>query len=172
MTLNTQRLHAVVDLVIGNMDHPDAPELKVKDYRAHVTAAAMMRNPDSVRPQDVVQMFHLLKRMDMSPADFEDAWSMARPIANRFLDRDPTPQEIKRFHGVTPGEIHDYYSEHPMPGHEEVKAGNYIKYFHAARPIAHSTVGRNPLPVEIARFAAAGYDAEDMHAHYTQKGKG
>lgn len=171
MSLDPRRLRAVVDQVVGGMPHPDAPELSVSEYRAHQTAASMMRNPEPVRPSDVVHMAQLLKQMEMSPSDFEHMWSVARPVANRFLGRDPLPQEIKLFHGLTPGDVHAYYSEHPYPGHEEVKAGDFIRYFHAAKPIAHRALGRDPLKVEIARFASAGYDAEDMHQHYNDQGK-
>jgi hypothetical protein len=169
MPIDPFQLKETIDTVIGNMPHPDAPELRVKDYRAHENAAAMMKNPDDVQPQDVVDMYHMLKTAGMSAADFEDTWQVARPVANQLLDRDPRPQELVKFVGATPSDIHDFYSGHPMPGHEEVKAGDFLRYHHAATPIAQMTVGRKPLPNEVARFASAGYDAESMFNHYNNK---
>lgn len=171
MPIDTFRLNEVIQETIGNMPHPDAPELKVKDYRAHENAAAMMKNPDDVQPQDVVNMYHMLKTAGMSAADFEDTWQTARPVANQLLDRDPRAQELVKFVGLAPSDIHDFYAGHPYPGYEEVKAGDFLRYHHAATPIAQMTVGRKPLPLEIARFASAGYQAEDMFNHYTNKGK-
>jgi hypothetical protein len=107
----------------------------------------------------------------MAAADFEHTWETARPIANRILGRDPRMQELALFVGAHPGDMHEYYMEHPMPGHEEIKAGDFIRYYHAATPIAQSTVGRKPLKVEVARFAAAGYQTEDILNHYTHEGK-
>lgn len=172
MPLDPFHLSQTIDQVIGDTPHPDAPTLRVKDYQAHETVAAMMKNPDEATADDVVAAYHLLQQANLSPAEFEHTWEVARPVANQFLDRDPRPQELARFAGLTPSDIHDYYAGHPHPDHPEVRAGEYMRYFHAATPIAQMTVGRKPLPVEIARFAAAGYQSEDMLNHYTQGGEG
>lgn len=169
--LDPFRLNETITTVIGNMPHPKAPELRVKDYKAHERAAAMMKNPEEAQPQDVVNMYHLLKQAGMSPADFEHTWELARPVANRFLGRDPRPQELAQFVGAHPADVHDYYANSSYPGHEEVKAGDFVRYHHAATPIAQMTLGRKPLPVEVARFASAGYQTEDILNHYTHKGK-
>jgi hypothetical protein len=171
VSLDPFRLNEIVTQTIGEMPHPKAPELRVKDYKAHEKAAAMLKNPNTATPQDVVNTFHMLKQAGMSAAEFEHTWEMARPVANRLLGRDPRPQELAGFVGAHPSDIHDYYMSHPMPGYEEVKAGDFLRYHHAATPIAQLTVGRKPLPVEVARFAAAGYQTEDILNHYTNKGK-
>lgn len=169
--IDKQRLAGVVEDVIGRLPHPKAPQLTVADYHAYERAAGMLKNPLEATPQDVVSTYNHLKSIGLSAADFEHTWEMARPVANRILGRDPKLQELMQFVGAHPADLHEYYMHHPMPGHEEVKAGDYLRYFHAATPIAHSTVGRKPLPVEVARFAAAGYQTEDIHAHYTHEGK-
>jgi hypothetical protein len=161
----------MIGKVIGDMPHPKAPSLRVREYRATERAAGMMKNPNQAGPEDVVKMHELLKSAGMSAAEFEHTWELARPIANRFLGRDPRPQELAQFVGAHPADVHDYYSSHPYPGHEEVKAGDFVKYHHAATPIAQMTLGRKPLPVEVARFAAAGYQTEDIQSHYAHKGK-
>jgi len=165
------KLAGVVEDLIGRMPHPKAPSLSVADYRATERAASMLKNPHEATPQDVVGLYHQLKHTGMAAADFENLWEMARPVANRILGRDPRLQELAQFVGAHPAEVHDFYMQHPMPGHEEVKAGDYLRYYHAAVPIAHATIGRKPLPVEVARFAAAGYQTEDILNHYAHEGK-
>jgi hypothetical protein len=164
------RLANVVGQLVGNMPHPDAPDITVRDYQAHVRAAQLMKG-GRIHASDVAAAVHLLKGMQMSPADFEYAWESAKPLSQRFLGRSPKPQELKKFLEATPGEIHGFYADHPHPDFPEIKAGDFARYFHAAQPIANSTVGRNPLKLEVARFAIAGYEEEDIHRHYTHKGK-
>lgn len=170
--IDLQRLASVVEQTINRMPHPKAPSLTVADYKAYETAASMLKNPEEATPADVVSTYHSLRTAGISAADFENTWELARPVANRILGRDPRLQELVHFVGAPPGDVHAYYMEHPMPGHEEVKAGDYLRYFHAATPIAQSTLGRSPLPVEVARFAAAGYQTEDIVNHYNHQGKG
>lgn len=169
--IDRTKLAGVVEDLIGRMPHPEAPSLSVADYRATERAAGMLKNPQEATPQDVVNTYHQLKHVGLSAADFENTWELARPVANRILGRDPRLQELVQFVGAHPADVHGYYMEHPMPGHEEVKAGDFLRYYHAATPIAQATVGRKPLPVEVARFASAGYATEDIHAHYTHEGK-
>lgn len=165
------KLNGVVSQLIGNMPHPDAPDITVSDYKAHVRAAQLMKGGNEPHDSDVSAAVHLLKGMQMSPADFEYLWESAKPLSQRFLGRPPKPQELRKFLDATPGDIHGFYADHPHPDFPEVKAGDFARYFHAAQPIANSTVGRNPLKLEVARFAMAGYDETDIHAHYTHKGK-
>lgn len=169
--INPVRLAQVAEQLVNNMPHPDAPTLSVRDYKAHVQTAQLMKGSGQVHPSDVVAAAQLLKGMEMSPADFEYLWSVAKPLSQRFLGRPPKPQELRKFLEATPGDVHGFYADHPHPDFPEIKAGDFARYFHAAQPIANATVGRNPLKLEVARFAAAGYDEEDMHRHYTHKGK-
>lgn len=171
MPMDPFQLDAVIEDVIGGMPHPDAPSVPIREYDSHERVAAMMNNPKEPEPGDVAQAYHLLKQLDMSPAEWEHAWKLARPVANRMLDRDPDPQELAMFKGAHPGDVHDYYSSHPYPDHEEVKAGDVVRYMHAATPIAHTLAGRKPVLNEVAQFAAAGYDTEDIHRYYRDAGK-
>jgi hypothetical protein len=171
MPVDPLRLAAIVEQVIGQQPHPDAPSLSVSDFMAHREVAAMMKGEEGATADDVVQAYHLLRQIDMSPAEFEHTWQLAQPTATRLLDRDPLPQEVKMLHGALPGDVHDYYANHPYPGFEENKAIDMARYFHAAKPIANHVSGRDPLPNEVARFAAAGYDADAIHRHYTHQGK-
>jgi hypothetical protein len=170
--IDSRKLAGVVEELIGRMPHPKAPSLTVADYRAYEVAAGMLKNPERAQPQDVVNTYHQLKHIGLSPADFEHTWELARPVANRILGRDPRLQELALFTSGHPGDVHEYYMQHPLPGHEEVKAGDFLRYFHAATPIAQASIGRKPLPVEVARFAAAGYGTEDIVNHYAHEGKG
>lgn len=164
------RLDAVIGEYIGNLPHPDAQSMPIKEYDAHERVAAMLKNPDEPQPSDVEQAYHMLRQVDMSPAEWEYAWKLARPTANRLLDRDPDLQELVMFRGAHPADVHDFYSSHPYPGHEEVRAGEMARYFHAATPIAHTLAGRKPVLTEVARFAAAGYTHDDIARHYADKG--
>lgn len=166
------KLASVVEEFIGNMPHPDAPTMPIKEYAAHERVAAMMHNPKEPEAGDVEQAYHLLKQLDMSPAQWEHAWKLARPVANRMLDRDPDPSELVMFKDGHPSVIHDYYSSHPYPNFEEVQAGDVMRYLHAATPIAHTLAGRKPVLTEVARFAAAGYTSDDIANHYRDTGKG
>lgn len=171
MPLDHFELNNVIDQVVGDLPHPDAPTMPIREYDAHQRVAAMMNNPREPEPADVEQAYHMLRQLELSPAEWEHAWKLARPTANRFLDRDPDPQELVRFRGAHPSEVHDYYSSHPYPDHEEVQAGDMLRYLHAATPIAHTLSGRRPVMTEVARFAAAGYDTEDLHRYYRDAGK-
>lgn len=167
------RLSSMIQQVVGDMPHPDAPSMRVRDYKAHVKAAQLITGKTDVRPSDVANAFHLLKSMDVAPGEFEHTWSIAHPVAQRFLGREPLPQEIKQLNGAHPGDVHSYFAESPHPKFPEVLAGDFARYYHAAEGIAIAAgVKRRPLGVEVARFAMAGYDAEDMQRHYTHKGKG
>lgn len=169
---DTVRLSSVIAQVIGDMPHPDAPAMKVRDYKAHVKSAQLITGKDEVAPADVSNAYHLLRSMDMSPSDFEHTWSIAHPVAQRFLGREPLPQEIKQLTGQHPGDVHSYYAESPHPDFPEIQAGDFARYYHAAEGIAVAAgVKRKPLPIEVTRFAMAGYDAEDIQRHYTQKVK-
>lgn len=166
MTMDPLLLQAAVEDVIGRVPHPDAPSVSVADFEAHRGVAAMMKGDLGANADDVVRAVHLLKQMDMTPADFEHTWELSQATSTRLLNRDPSPQEIKTLHGAMPGDVHAYYVSHPYPGFEENTAGEMARYSAAAKPIANSLAGRDPLPLEIARFAAAGYDADSMMRHY------
>jgi hypothetical protein len=158
---------AVADAVAtyyGNQPHPAAPQIKVKDYPAYERVAWMMND---VQPKgaDVAHAAESLNQAGVSPSEFEQFWTTARPVANRLLGRDPSLIEAQRLKDATPQDIHRHYMDHPYPGYEEVTAGQMAKYYRAAEPIARQ-YGRVPNHEEVSRFAIAGYEAEHMDSHY------
>jgi hypothetical protein len=149
----------------GDMPHPKAPSLKVKDYPAFERVAWML-NDRKPRPADVVHAHKSLQVAGISPAEFEQTWTVARPVANRLLNgRDPTMVDIQRLKEAHPRDIHRYYLDHPFPGYEEVTAHQMATHYRAAEAIARQ-YGRTPNYEEVSRFAVAGYEADDMHQHY------
>ena len=138
MTLDLYQLHHVVDEFYGNQP----------------------------TPQDVTFMHGQLQALELSPAEFEQSWRIARPIATRLLGRDPTLHELKQLSTQHPEEYHRFYGAHPHPDFPEVKASEMAKYHHIAEPIAMKLAGRKPVTKELARFALGGYHADDVASHY------
>lgn len=165
MPLDMEFVKGLVDQFYANMPHPLAPEIAVKDYAA-IAKTAMMVKGDFPEPNDVSAMHGQLQALGISPSQYERAWKLARPLANRLLDRDPTPDEIVHLHEAHPSEYHDYYNAMPHPHYPEISAGEMAKYYHAALPVSQKLAGREPVAHEVARFAMAGYDTESIHAHY------
>lgn len=172
MTFDRNKLRENVEQAAANWPSPHAPEIKNKDYEAHARVAALLHENPHPSPDEVTHAYHLLKNAEVSPHDFESVWSTAKPLANRLLGRPPTIHDVKQLAGGHPADVHSYYMGHPHPEYPEVKAGDFAKYHHAATPIANSMIGRDPVPLEVARFAIAGYDSEAIQNHYTDNGKG
>lgn len=163
-------LQAAIDQVVGGQPHPQAPGVTVNDYPIYERVAGMLNSTvlrgNNPKPEMVEHAYHTLKGAEMSPSEFEHIWTAARPIANRLLNRDPSiPEMAGHLRQMTPGQMHGYYSDHPYPGYEEVKAGDVARYMRAAEPIARAN-GHTPNLHEVTRFAVAGYEAEDMQRHY------
>ena len=152
----------------GNQPHPAAPALKVNEYQAYERVAWQL-NDRQPTGADVTHAAQTLKQAGISPSEFEQTWSVARPVSNRLLGQDPTIQQIATLKAASPKDIHTYYMDHPYPGYEEVTAGEMVKHYRAAEPIARQ-YGRTPNHEEVSRFAVAGYTADDMHAHYGESG--
>jgi hypothetical protein len=172
MTYDPRKLPHVVADYYGNLPHPDVPEVKVKEYEAFAKVAArFFENPKPEREQ-ISQAFHLLNNAGLSPAQFERVWDIAKPLANRLLGTPPTIHDLDMLRDAHPGDIQKYYLDHPHPKYPEVSAGDFNRYYHAATPIAQQQIGRFPVEHEVARFAAAGYDTQDMANHYTDTTKG
>src|ERR1700738_214842 len=144
MPIDPAQLRANVENYYGNLPHPLAPEIKVKDYTAFEQAAKTFMDGRKPEPADVAHIHQSLKHLELSPSDFERTWKTSKSLANRLLGRDPTFEEMKVLADAHPGDIHDYYSNHPHPDYPEVKAGDMVKAFHAATPIARKMVGRTP----------------------------
>jgi hypothetical protein len=166
MPLDQQRLHQVVRETFGKLPHPDAPELTNAEYPVYERVAAMMRNPHQPTAADVKDAYHQLQAADLSPHEWEHAWTISRPIANRLLGQDPTLQELIRHRDAHPSEIYDYYWHHPSTSHPEIKAGVMAKYGHMAVDAASRHLERAPLLSEIAQFASAEHHPEHIDAYY------
>jgi hypothetical protein len=160
-------LQKTVTDYFDNLPHPAVPEIKVKDYPAYARVAMMLKG-EFADPGDVKTAHAHLQGAGLSPAEFEYLWGIARPIANRFLGRDPHMVELQRLQHAHPAEIHDHYASLPHPKYPEVKAGDYARYWHAAYPLAMQHLKREPNDMEVARFATAGYETDDIHQHYLQ----
>ena len=166
MTLDLGRIAHEVDQYYGNLPHPQAPRIKLKDYDAFKSAAEAMTGVGKATPQDVAHIHETLTRLEISPQDFVSTWKKAKPIANRLLGREPGMDEIKDLAGAHPQEYHDYFGHQPHPAYPEVKAMDMARYYHAAEPIARKLAGRAPSNKEVARFALAGYTSEDIASHF------
>jgi hypothetical protein len=150
----------------GELPHPGAPQLKVKEYPAFERVAWML-NDRAPTGHDVAHAHESLKQAGMSPAEFEGVWSTARPVANRLIGEDPKMQDLVRLKDAHPHEIHAFYMDHPYPGYEEVTAGQMARYYRASEAIARR-YGRTPNLEEVSRFASAGYEDEHIETHYSE----
>src|SRR2546421_3702084 len=93
----------------GNMPHPLAPEIRVKDYPAYARAATVMKG-ELPNGDDVRSTHHVLRSANLSPADFEYLWQLALPVATRFFgkNRKPQVQELVRLKNAGPNEVYQY----------------------------------------------------------------
>lgn len=170
MSFDLRAIRQAVEAHINAQPHPLAPDLTVGEYPMFERIASMLNDQvlrgNKPKPEMVVHAHQTLKSAQLSPGEFEHIWTMARPVANRLLDRDPSIIEMaKHLREATPKDVHQYYSDHPYPGYEEVSAGQVARYQRAAEPIARR-YGKSPNLEEVTRFAAAGYTHDDMHQHY------
>lgn len=157
----------VVNDFYQNLPHPQAPEIKVKDYATYARAATIMKG-EVPNGDDVRTTFHALKAANVSPAEFEYSWNLMKPITTRFFgaNRNPQLQEIARLKDAGPNEVYNYFASMPHPLYPEAKVGDMFRYYHAAAPIARDHGASDPSALELARFSVAGYDIESVHQHY------
>lgn len=170
MTFDLRSIQQAVTTHLNSQPHPMAPSLTVGEFPVYERVAAMLNDKvlqgNKPKPEMVAHAHQTLKSAQLSPGEFENVWTLARPVANRLLDRDPSiPEMAKHLREATPGMVHDYYSNHPYPGYEEVKAGDVARYMRAAEPIARR-YGKSPNLEEVTRFAVSGYGHDDIHQHY------
>jgi len=170
MPINTTALTRTLRDVYGNKPHPAIPEVKVKDYPAFQRAAGRLFQEANPTPQHVSTAYHTLTNAGISPAEFERVWDIAKPLANRLLDRDPTVHDLQMLMQKMPGEIHSYYMEHPHPEFPESQAGDIARYGAISREAANRHVGRDPLPAELHMFNMGGFNADEVLAHYASDG--
>jgi hypothetical protein len=168
MTLDPRRLVQVVNEEFGKLPHPDVPEITNADYPTYQRVAAMKRNPHPPTHHDVRDTYHEITQSGISASQWEHAWTISRPLANRMLGRDPTLQELVRHGDAHPTEIHDYYSNLPSRSHPDIKAGVMMKYLHMANDVANRHLERPPLLREVAKFAASEFHPVDIENHYLQ----
>src|SRR5215469_7632904 len=109
MPIDLARLELVVREVYGNKPHPALPEIKVKDYPVFRRVAGRMFQEAQPTTQHVTTAYHALVNAGVSPAEFERVWDIAKPLANRLLDQDPTIHDVQMLSQKHPGDIHAYY---------------------------------------------------------------
>jgi hypothetical protein len=168
MTLDVAQVHQIVREEFGKLPHPDVPEITNAEYPNYQRVAAMKRNPHPPTSSDVRDAYAELTATGISPSQWEYAWTISRPLANRLLHRDPTIQELVRHADAHPSDIHDYYSHSPSLSHPEIKAGEMARYLHIANDVANRHLERPPLLREVAKFASAQFHPDQIEAHYQQ----
>jgi hypothetical protein len=153
------------------MEHPLVPGTGVtlRQYPLFERAASLLYGDQlggqQPKPTHVEQAFYTLKNVGLSPGEFEGAWSTMLPVAQRLLNREPSMQEVARLKDAHPSDIHQYYLSHPYPGYEEVTAGDMVRYWRAAEPIARA-YGQELNHEAVSRFAVAGYSHDDIHEYF------
>jgi hypothetical protein len=168
MTIEPRQLAQIVQEGFGNLPHPDVPELTNAEYPNYERLAGMKRNPHKPTSNDVKDIYSEIKSSGITPSQWEHAWMISRPLANRLLGKDPTIQELVRHADAHPSEIYDYYYHMPSPSHPEIKAGVMAEYIHMANDPSNRHLERKPLLREVAQFAASKYHPEQIDAHYQQ----
>lgn len=170
MPIDVSKLSSAIQKVYGEKPHPMLPEVKVKDYGTFARAAARMFQQASPKPQQVAVAYHTLTNAGVAPAEFERVWDVAKPLANRLLNRDPTIHDVHMLLTKAPGEIQSYYMDHPHPQYPESSAGDIARYAAVAREPANRYAGRNPNTLELHTFVMGGYTSDEVHGHYADDG--
>jgi hypothetical protein len=166
MTLDLQVLKQVVGDEYGKLPHPEVPALTNAEFPVYERVAKMMNHPNDPTPKNVEDAYNQLQAVGLSPHQWEHAWTIAQPVSQSLLDRDPTLQELLRHADAHPGDIHNYYSESPSPSHPEIKAGEMKRYQHIAAEAAGRHLERKPLLHEIAHFASMQAHVDYVDLHY------
>jgi hypothetical protein len=161
-------LKQAVDDYYGNLPHPLAPSIRAREYPAYAKIAAMFKDgmPDG---KDVEAAAQMLRGIQLAPSEFEYLWKIARPVANRLTGQDPHPIELQRLKNASPAEIAQYYGSLPHRDYPEISSADFARYHHAMTPIARQHVQRDPVALEVARAAAAGWSHEDIGTFYRGK---
>jgi hypothetical protein len=155
----------------GEMEHPLVPGtgVTIRQYPLYERSASLLFGDQlggkRPAPSHVEQAFHTLKNANLSPGEFEQAWSVMLPVSQRLLNREPSMFEVAKLKDAGPAEIHHHYMSHPYPGYEEVTAGDMVRYWRAAEPIARAH-GQELNHEAVSRFAVAGYSHDDIHEYY------
>lgn len=172
MAIDPKVLRQVVTKGFGDLPHPEVPALTNAEFPLYQRVAAMKRNPHQPSSSDIEAVYNELQSAGISPQQWEHAWTIARPLSNRLLNRDPELHELARLVDAHPQDFHAYYSNLPSPSHPEIKAGELVKYMHIAAEPAGRHLQRRPLLQEAATFAAMGAAPEDVEAHYQRRKQG
>ncbi len=167
MPFDPTQIGSAIKTVYGQKPHPDVPDVKVKDYEAFARAAAMMFQEASPTSEHVGTAYHVLTNAEIAPAEFERLWTIARPLSNRLLSRDPTIHDLVSLAGQAPNNVQSYYMNHPHPQYPEASAGDIAKYATVALYPARRLAGREPNLTELHKFAVGGYTTQDVVAHYS-----
>jgi len=172
MTIDLKTLRQVVTKAFGELPHPDVPGLTNAEYPLYRRIAEMKRHPHPPSRSDIEAAYNELQSAGISPQQWEHAWAIARPLANRLMGRDPELHELVRLADAHPQDIHLYYSNLPSPSHPEIKAGDLARYLHMAAEPAGRHLQRRPLLQEAATFAAMNAAPEDIETHYQRRKDG
>lgn len=170
MPINRALISLHVQKVMGEKPHPAVPEVKVKDYNAFARAAARMFSNSQPKPKEVQTAYHALTNAGVSPGEFERVWDIAKPLANRLLDRDPSIHDLAMLASQHPGQIQQYYMDHPHPDYPEARAGDIARYAAVARYPANRLAGRLPNMTELHKFVMGNYTMTDIVSHYSDDG--
>lgn len=162
-------LREVVTKGFGELPHPHVPALTNSEYQLYHRVAAMKTNPRQPSHSDVEAAYNELTSAGISPQQWEHAWNIARPLANRLLGRDPELYEMAHLMDAHPADFHHYYSSLPSPSHPEVQAGNLARYLQMAAEPAGRHMQRRPLLQEAATFASMNAAPEDIESHYQRR---
>lgn len=168
MPFDITHLHDVISQIYGEKPHPDVPSIKVKDYAAYAGVAAKMFYNSTPEPKQVETAYHSLRNSEIAPAEFDRLWDVAKPLANRLLDRDPTIHDLMMLVGQHPHQVQSYYADHPHPQYPEASAGDISRYAAVSLYPARKLSGREPNLVELHKFVVGGYTMDDIVAHYSE----
>jgi len=165
--INKNQIQRGIESFYGEKPHPYIPEIKVKDYETFARVAARMFQARQPSHDQVSTAYHALSNAEIAPAEFERLWDVAKPLANRLLNRDPTIHDLTMLTGQRPSEIHSYYMDHPHPQYPEASAGDIARYAAVALYPARRLTGRQPNLVELHKFVMGNYNMDDIVAHYS-----
>src|SRR6266699_3398875 len=168
MSIDPSMLSEAIRRTYADKPHPDVPDVKVKDYPAFAGAAAKMFYNSKPTPNQVANAYHTLTNAGVAPAEFDRLWDVAKPLANRLLNRDPTVHDLTMLTGQHPSAVQSYYMDHPHPQYPEASAGDIARYAAVALHPARQLVGRAPNLVELHKFVMGGYTMDDVMAHYSE----
>ena len=157
---------AIAEDFYGNMPHPAAPGVKVKDYPTAVRLATATKFGGHASPQEASMFWREFQGLGMSPSQYEASLKVLAPLSYTYHGRPPSMQEIARFKDEQPAQARDYYHNLPDKHYPEVPAGEMIKQLKQASPHAQQHLGRGPNKYEAAELHAMGAKSDHAASYY------